>query len=258
MMSSLLYIVVSVPVGRLMDKTNSYGPESASQICKLVQAGGFYCLALAFAMLGPFELGPLSTKSVFNNIPSGWIAMLLKGVGSSGNNAGYPDLSIGIANDDEPRQVRLAGLWNAAYASGWAAGPLLGSMLFADLGGSSNSTQVRTQVGFSRFATTISLISFAYGSVMLFAAVWMRRATRRTGRSTPFRRFQSIMDPDAQSIDSETQPLLGAKGADRDLDIISDVDEVDEGNLTPPRAFGSSRTASTHAGPAASTGLVIN
>lgn len=41
---------------------------------------------------GPLVLGKFSLTREFNNVPSAWIAMLLKGVGSAANNAGYPDL----------------------------------------------------------------------------------------------------------------------------------------------------------------------
>ena len=35
-----------------------------------------------------------------------WVAMLIKGIGSGCNNAGYPDLSLGIDPNDAASQVR--------------------------------------------------------------------------------------------------------------------------------------------------------
>ena len=86
-----------------------------------------------------------------------WLAMLLKGVGSAGNNAGYPDLAIGIADEDEGRQAALAGLWNAAYAVGWAAGPIVG-------GGLVQACE------FSGFATVVSMASLVYAIILAFAS----------------------------------------------------------------------------------------
>jgi hypothetical protein len=59
--------------------------------------------------------------------------MIIKGVGSSGNNGGYPDLLIGIADDDSSIQATVAGIWNAAYAMGWALGPLMGGILVQNM-----------------------------------------------------------------------------------------------------------------------------
>jgi MFS family permease len=50
--SSVLYIIASIPVGWLMDKTNAYGPAVASKVCKSTQAGGFFFLGLSFLVLG--------------------------------------------------------------------------------------------------------------------------------------------------------------------------------------------------------------
>ena len=94
-----------------MDKTSAYGPKVASKVCKYTQAGGFFSLAISFAMLGPLKLGALSFFGAFDNIPSVWIGMLFKGIGSAGNNAGYPDLAIGISDTDSMKQATLAGLW---------------------------------------------------------------------------------------------------------------------------------------------------
>eukprot|EP00039_Didymoeca_costata_P001180 m.50404 g.50404 ORF g.50404 m.50404 type:complete len:784 (+) comp10669_c0_seq1:87-2438(+) len=161
MMSSMLYIIISVPVGWAIDKTNAFRPSLASSICKIIQATGFFFLALCFVMLGPLVLGKFSLTREFNNVPSAWIAMLLKGVGSAANNAGYPDLAIGILPEDTARQATLSGLWNAAYAAGWAAGPLLGGILYGDL-------------GFAAFCTITAITSFVYGTIMLVSGIAQR------------------------------------------------------------------------------------
>ena len=78
-------------------------------------------------------------------------------MGSSGNNAGYPDIAIGIDPSDGMRQATLAGLWNAAYAIGWAAGPLLGGALYGGF-------------GFATFVTATGMLSLGYGIVMMVGA----------------------------------------------------------------------------------------
>ena len=154
--SSVLYIISSVPVGWMMDRTNAHGAQYASKVCKLTQSGAFFALAACFVLLGPLKLGNFSLNKAFNNVPSVWVAMMFKGIGSAGNNAGYPDIAIGIPAGDSMRNATLAGLWNAAYALGWAAGPLLGGALYGSY-------------GFPVFATATALTSLVYGVVMLIA-----------------------------------------------------------------------------------------
>ena len=49
--------------------------------------------------------------------------MVLKGFGSAfSNNAIFPDLVIGLPEDNAMLQATVSGLWNAAYAAGWALG----------------------------------------------------------------------------------------------------------------------------------------
>ena len=76
-------------------RTCEHGPKGkgndlrTSQICKSVQVVGFYCLALGFFLLGPFKSGESDLTAQLDKPWIMWLAMCLKGVGSSGNNAGY-------------------------------------------------------------------------------------------------------------------------------------------------------------------------
>ena len=132
--SSIVYTFVSVPVGWLVDRF----PDNA-RAYKTVTALGFVVLALTFALLAPIGLsawgvgdgGPDAAQAALNNLPTVAVAMVLKGVGSAlSNNAVYPDLVLGFAADDALLQATISALWNAAYAVGWAAGPLLGGALY--------------------------------------------------------------------------------------------------------------------------------
>ena len=132
MFSSIVYVAVSVPIGRLVD---THG--SSARVLKATTASGFVVLALTFGLLAPF--GPAawgigtadSVQPQLNNLASVVVAMLLKGVGSAlSNNAVYPDLVMAHDPDDKMLQATISGLWNAAYAVGWAAGPFLGGLLY--------------------------------------------------------------------------------------------------------------------------------
>ena len=132
MFSSIVYVAVSVPIGRLVD---SHG--SSARVLKAVTAAGFVVLALTFGLLapiGPAAWGIGATDSLqprLNNLASVVVAMLLKGVGSAlSNNAVYPDLVMAHDADDKMLQATISGLWNAAYAVGWAAGPFVGGLLY--------------------------------------------------------------------------------------------------------------------------------
>jgi MFS family permease len=83
MISSIAYVATSIPVGVVVDKY----PDSPKTY-KAVQAVGLLVLALAFVMLGPLKIGSsLDSGKIFDNKPATVIAMLLKGLGSAGNNA---------------------------------------------------------------------------------------------------------------------------------------------------------------------------
>ena len=47
----------------------------------------------------------------------------------------YPDLVLGLDEDNEALQAQISGLWNASYAFGWAFGPLLGTFSLFFCGG---------------------------------------------------------------------------------------------------------------------------
>jgi len=155
MISSVAYTATSVPVGWAIDQLPYDRLIYCSTQCKRIQALGFFLLFICFAMLGPFAYP--SDWEFFDNIPCGYIAMIIKGLGSSGNNAGYPDLIIGLSENDEMLQARVSGLWNASYAFGWALGPFMGGILYDAL-------------EFDGFASIISIISLVYACVLIIAS----------------------------------------------------------------------------------------
>ena len=71
---------------------------------------------------------------------------------------------IGIDADDEALHATIAGWWNAAYAMGWALGPLLGGAMY-------------DAVGFRAFATIVALTCLAFATVLFGAAFAYRNYT---------------------------------------------------------------------------------
>ena len=61
------------------------------------------------------------TTTYLDNEPAVYVAMLLKGIGSSGNNAGYPDLVCDVDKDDRVLNATICGIWNGVYALGTQA-----------------------------------------------------------------------------------------------------------------------------------------
>ena len=91
-----------------------------------------HAFSVAFALLAPFAWLPDRLESALNTAPAIAVAMGLKGVGSALSNAAvYPDLVVGLDKSNAAVQATVAGLWNAAYAVGWAAGPLIGGLLYS-------------------------------------------------------------------------------------------------------------------------------
>ena len=148
--SSLVYVGVSIPIGWLVDR---YTGRSA--LFKVVTGSGFLALAVSFTLLAPLRIASLDgmathaglggdgqlnphaasslarTLGLSDSVPALVVAMAIKGVGSAlSNNAVYPDLVIGFPSDDDGVQAKLSALWNAAYALGWALGPLAGGWLY--------------------------------------------------------------------------------------------------------------------------------
>jgi len=107
-------------------------------------------------MLGPIVIS--GSKALFNNVPAVWIAMLLKGVGSTGNNAAYPDLIIGVSDDDVKMHETISGIWNATYAIGWALGPLFGGALYQ-------------AIGFAGYATVNAVLAGSSSALLFTSAV---------------------------------------------------------------------------------------
>ena len=127
--SSLVYVVVSVPIGWLVDR---YADRPAG--FKAITGSGFVVLALSFALLAPLQAPspPLDALNApLNSLACAAVAMALKGVGSAlSGNAVYPDLVVGFDANDAVAHATLSALWNAAYAIGWAVGPLAGGLLY--------------------------------------------------------------------------------------------------------------------------------
>lgn len=196
MISSLGQIGLSLPIGWITDKMSKRGRKTASRVNKLLQGGGFYVLFLTFFLLGPFEIGDDKIddkiERTFNKSLWVWVAMVLKGVGSAGNNAAYPDLAIGVQDGDTRTHATLSGLWNAAYGIGWAAGPFAGGLLAG-------------RYGFAGFATVIALWSLSYAVVMTFAAVCCEPSMSKK----PSRMPASGLSQPSRSAVYEDTPLLG-------------------------------------------------
>ena len=153
MVSSIVYVVASIPVGWVVDKY-----KGESKVFKTLIAVGFFSLFLTFCFLGPLKLPGTGTLSVFDNIYWVGCGMCLKGIGSAVSvNPVYPDLVDGIPESDEMLIATILGLWNSAYAVGWAFGPLVGGALYDGL-------------GFDGFATVAALICLVYSFIMFAAA----------------------------------------------------------------------------------------
>jgi MFS family permease len=153
--SSITYVAVSIPIGWIVDRY-----QSNARVFKLIQAFGFFLLSLTFALLGPLRLpsafGGVTVEHSMNSMYCAAIALILKGLGSATNNAAYPDMVIGIDENDDVLSAIMSGAWNAAYSIGWAFGPLLGGALYE-------------AVQFDGFATIISAVSLLYALILLFA-----------------------------------------------------------------------------------------
>jgi len=177
MASSITYTLTSIPIGWVPDEVEQkYSSwQYVSQVCKIIQAVGLFFLGVAFTMLGPaFGAGFL-----FDNQISVWIAMIIKGIGSAGNNSGYPDL-VCDNRDDAAYNATICGLWNASYAFGWAVGPVLGGGLY-DL------------FGFAGFSTIMALANFlgAFGLAISALPSWDFYHKQPTYLYTPVDDFRS-------------------------------------------------------------------
>ena len=135
--SSVVYVLTSTPTGRLVDQM-----APSSRLYKSITAAGFLILFVTFALLGP--LGPRAfgpkgegdevradgLESSLNNLPCTAIAIGIKGIGSAWSNVAiYPDLVLNLP-DSPLLQATVTAWWNAAYAIGWAAGPIMGGVLY--------------------------------------------------------------------------------------------------------------------------------
>lgn len=201
MISSLGQIGLSLPIGWITDKMSKRGRRTATRVNKMLMSGGFYILFLTFFLLGPFKIGDgeldSQTERMFNKSIWVWVAMVLKGIGSAGNNAAYPDLAIGVQDGDTRTHATLSGLWNAAYGIGWAAGPFAGGLLAG-------------RYEFSGFATVIALWSLGYAVIMTFAAFCCEPSMSKTPSQMPAGGLSHTSAPAAVYEDT---PLLGLRDA---------------------------------------------
>ena len=134
--SSVVYVLTATPIGRLVDKATP-----SSRLYKFITATGFFVLFLSFFLLAPFRPSAFynfrHSKGVddlfedkLNNLPCTAIAVGIKGIGSALSNVAiYPDLVLNLP-DHPVLQATVTAWWNAAYAIGWAAGPILGGGLY--------------------------------------------------------------------------------------------------------------------------------
>eukprot|EP01064_Diplonema_japonicum_P022351 TRINITY_DN3205_c0_g3_i1.p1 TRINITY_DN3205_c0_g3~~TRINITY_DN3205_c0_g3_i1.p1 ORF type:complete len:576 (+),score=67.35 TRINITY_DN3205_c0_g3_i1:48-1730(+) len=153
MFSSISYTLVGLPVGWLTETFKTRERVGDSRKYKLLQAAGLYVLGAAFILLGPLDMQAFGFRSKFlENTPVAALAMVIKGVGSAGNNAGYPDLVLDIG-DNASRQATIDGMWNAAYALGWALGPILG-------------TGLKAALSFKAMATILGYLSIGYAILL--------------------------------------------------------------------------------------------
>ena len=135
MYSSIVYVIINIPLGCLVDLVPRLFGRQASRIYKLVTALGFVTLCATFLLLAPAQwpllINPSFTIESLNNVSVMIVAMGLKGIGSALSNVAiYPDLVSDVPRDDELALAAITGLWNAAYALGWALGPLIGGYLY--------------------------------------------------------------------------------------------------------------------------------
>lgn len=153
--SSITYVITSIPVGWLVDRH-----PNSPRVFKGIQLVGFLLLAISFALLGPIRLpetlGGYGIEYALNNPVCAIVALIIKGLGSSTNNAAYPDMVIGISDNDAGLQAIMSGLWNAAYSIGWAAGPFVGGALY-------------DMYEFDGFATIVTGVSAGYALCLLLA-----------------------------------------------------------------------------------------
>eukprot|EP01059_Diplonema_ambulator_P003612 TRINITY_DN1330_c0_g1_i1.p1 TRINITY_DN1330_c0_g1~~TRINITY_DN1330_c0_g1_i1.p1 ORF type:complete len:545 (+),score=102.25 TRINITY_DN1330_c0_g1_i1:61-1695(+) len=171
MLSSISYTLVGLPVGWLTETFKTRETVGDSRSYKVMQSVGLFVLGISFWALGPMDMDFVGMEEVrwLNNTPAAAIAMIIKGVGSAGNNAGYPDLVLDVG-DSQSRQATIDGIWNAAYAMGWALGPIIGAGL-------------NEYLSFKSMATILGFISIGYSTVLCLAAFTRRTTGGFRGRT---------------------------------------------------------------------------
>lgn len=162
MLSSFTYMLVAIPVGKMVDRVPKVLPGRGWLGYKGIQGLGLYILGFTFMFLGPADI--FGTKFCDFIVDKGGVvvvilALMIKGVGSAANNASFPDIIYNTDKDNEMLQATLSGLWNAAFALGWAIGPLVGGGLTPYDGASWGS-----------FSSIVMLSSFVAGTIVLVGA----------------------------------------------------------------------------------------
>lgn len=156
MMASFSYMVASFPIGMLTDKIPEKLPQRGWAGFKLLQGVGLLLIGFSFIILGPADFLSLGLQHDVNKMS--WVigSLIIRGLGSAGNNASFPDIVFGTNKDDEVLQANLSGLYNGAFAVGWAVGPVLGGLLTPNHAAS-----------FSSYSGIMAVTSFVSGVLVI-------------------------------------------------------------------------------------------
>eukprot|EP01065_Artemidia_motanka_P047723 TRINITY_DN7535_c1_g2_i1.p1 TRINITY_DN7535_c1_g2~~TRINITY_DN7535_c1_g2_i1.p1 ORF type:complete len:536 (+),score=162.62 TRINITY_DN7535_c1_g2_i1:139-1746(+) len=196
--SSVVYALCCPFVGWLCDGR----ARGDSRVYKLIQAGGLLFLAVSFFLMGPWKLAGYE----FTALDHVWVVavgMFVKGIGSAGNNAAYNDMEMDCNQEKPMEKATIGGIWNAVYAVGWAAGPVVGGGLYSLFGSGRD--------GFQGMATVSAVGCVAVGGVTAAAAFvrccngGFRGPKRYTALSTLNDRVVDAEDPDVL-CDDEPAP----------------------------------------------------
>ena len=191
--AAIIYIFASIPVGWIIERY-----EGNSRVFKMIQAAGFLALAISFGLLGPIWLPEnWDTDWSENEIEGGWLrggwqraagislvvfALVLKGIGSAGSNAAFPDLLVSLdpaSEGDELAQDAVASAWNAVYTFGWAVGPLVGGLMYEVFASEAMTGKVRphdnmaaesAHFGFNGYADVICGVALLSSLVLSVAS----------------------------------------------------------------------------------------
>ena len=133
LVSSLVYMISSYPLGGLVDRLGAWPVSSKNRLLALGLVAGLVTNAVAFALLGPAYVKDLAELPAGPLNRPGWVfaAAFLWGIADAVLIVfSLPLLLMTLRDpDDESGQASLTGLWMSAYASGFAIGPVAGSSM---------------------------------------------------------------------------------------------------------------------------------